>query len=40
MNKNWPVIEALAKALLQKGKLTEAEVVAIIEGNAATGLRV
>jgi hypothetical protein len=39
MNKNWPVIEALAKALLQKGKLTEAEVVAIIEGNAATGLR-
>src|ERR1700731_792342 len=34
MNKNWPVIEALAKALLQKGKITEAEAVAVLEGNA------
>ena len=40
MNKNWPVIEALAKALLQKGKITEAEVVAVIEGKAATGWQV
>ena len=30
MNKNWPVIEALAQALLQKGRLTEAEALAII----------
>ena len=30
MNKNWSVIEALAQALLQKGRLTEAEALAII----------
>jgi hypothetical protein len=32
MNKTWTVIEALAQALLQKGRLTEAEVLAIIGG--------
>ncbi len=39
MNKNWPLIEALAQALLQKGRLTEAEALAIIGGvHVATDL--
>jgi hypothetical protein len=33
MNKNWPAIEALAQASLQKGRLTEAEALAIIGGD-------
>jgi len=38
MNKNWPVIEALAQTLLQKGRLTEAEALATIGGVHGTTL--
>ena len=39
MNKYWLVIEALSQALLQKGRLTEAESLAIIGGvHGATDL--